>query len=303
MQGRPVLPRLRKILPALLVACLVVILLGWNAAIGITWQGPSLAHIALTTSPLLALALYARWRGDRVISEIATYLFLYFIFPVTGVKLSYLAATLHYALIDDFLAGFDTALGFSWAGWAAFNDQHPLLKSIVSLAYASPIAQAVASVVIFAIWRNGRRNAETLCALVLAMAIVLVVCAYCPAIGPQARLGIATPYAQIVASLRAGKFSALPYQGIVWFPSYHTVMALVFTYGHRGLKYSFPPVLALNAAMLLAIPNIGCHYLADMAAGAAVACVSIVVTTWVYTAAPAAAFVRSLPSPLKPSAA
>ena len=59
-------------------------------------------------------------------------------------------------------------------------------------------------------------------------------------------------------------------QGIVTFPSYHTVLAILFVYTHRGLRWTFPPVAVLNGLMLAAIPSVGGHYVVDMIGGALV---------------------------------
>ena len=64
-------------------------------------------------------------------------------------------------------------------------------------------------------------------------------------------------------------------EGIVRFPSFHTALAVIFTYAHRGIRWSFPPVAALNGVMLRSIPSEGGHYLVDMIAGGAVALVAI----------------------------
>lgn len=272
----------RRYLPAMLVAAFAVVLSVWNSFIGMTWTGPSTMLVAAATSPLLLLAIYTHLRGDRVISEICVFLYLYFLFPMLGVKLSYLATSLQFPLADDVFAHMDQVMGFSWVGWARFNDGHPMMKAVISLAYATPIAQGVASVIILGCWRNGQRNYETLVTLVLALIAVLCLYAIFPAIGPQAHMGVPTSFAVTIADIREGRVTALPYQGIVSFPSYHTVMAIVFTYAHRGLRYSFPPVLALNLVMLPGITNIGGHYLIDMFAGAAIAVLSILAAGAIY---------------------
>jgi membrane-associated phospholipid phosphatase len=64
-------------------------------------------------------------------------------------------------------------------------------------------------------------------------------------------------------------------RGIVTFPSYHTVLAILFTYAHRSRR-SFPVFLIINCLMLVSIPSEGGHYLSDVLAGAGLAVVAIV---------------------------
>jgi hypothetical protein len=81
--------------------------------------------------------------------------------------------------------------------------------------------------------------------------------------------------------LRAGatrSFSVGALQGIVCTPSYHSVLAVLLVYAHRPPSRSFRLVILLNAVMLFAIPFLGHHYLTDVASGAALALVAILVT-------------------------
>src|SRR6478752_2988096 len=74
-----------------------------------------------------------------------------------------------------------------------------------------------------------------------------------PALGPAHLYGFAIPAMQTAQDLHAGKVGPFLYLGIVSFPSFHTVMAVLFTLAHRNLKWSFPPFLMLNLLMLTSI--------------------------------------------------
>jgi membrane-associated phospholipid phosphatase len=60
-------------------------------------------------------------------------------------------------------------------------------------------------------------------------------------------------------------------------PSFHTVLAILFTYAHRPPSRSFIPVAMLNLVMLVSIPFAGHHYVIDMIAGAALAAATIAI--------------------------
>jgi hypothetical protein len=60
-------------------------------------------------------------------------------------------------------------------------------------------------------------------------------------------------------------------------PSYHTIMAVLFTYAFRCTGLVGYGIAALNTIMLLSIPPIGGHYLVDMLAGGALALGAIAV--------------------------
>ena len=66
-------------------------------------------------------------------------------------------------------------------------------------------------------------------------------------------------------------------RGIVTFPSFQTVSAIVYAYGFRKSGRWGIAIFLLNIVMLLSIPAFGDHYLVDMLAGAVVFLISITV--------------------------
>jgi len=60
-------------------------------------------------------------------------------------------------------------------------------------------------------------------------------------------------------------------------PSYHTAMAVLFTYAFRRTGLVGYGIATLNVVMLLSIPPIGGHYLVDLLAGGALALGAIAV--------------------------
>jgi membrane-associated phospholipid phosphatase len=81
-------------------------------------------------------------------------------------------------------------------------------------------------------------------------------------------------------SLRAGGAHPIALNtltGIITFPSFHTVIAIIFIYVHRPPSHSFIPVAILNVLMLLSTPSEGHHYLIDLISGAVVAAICIAI--------------------------
>jgi len=80
---------------------------------------------------------------------------------------------------------------------------------------------------------------------------------------------------------RAGSWTTLDFtkaNGIVTFPSFHAIFAVIFTYAVRRVRWAFAIMAPLNAMMLMSTPTVGGHYLVDAAAGIAVAVAVIVLT-------------------------
>jgi membrane-associated phospholipid phosphatase len=76
---------------------------------------------------------------------------------------------------------------------------------------------------------------------------------------------------------RETAFSLGALQGVIAFPSFHTVMAILLAYAHRPPSRSFWLVALLNGLMVLAVPPAGHHYLIDAISGALVAVVCIMI--------------------------
>ena len=68
-------------------------------------------------------------------------------------------------------------------------------------------------------------------------------------------------------------------QGIVTFPSYHTVLGVLFPYMFRRHRW-FLPVLVLNVLLIGSVPTEGAHYVVDAIAGVIIAVVALAVAQW-----------------------
>src|SRR5207237_10724371 len=88
-------------------------------------------------------------------------------------------------------------------------------------------------------------------------------------------------YIEDLVGLRHGSLPSLDImllKGVIAFPSFHAVLAVLFTYTHRGSRI-FRPIAAFNALMLLSIPSEGGHYLVDIIGGVVVGGVAILATS------------------------
>ncbi len=67
---------------------------------------------------------------------------------------------------------------------------------------------------------------------------------------------------------------------IISFPSFHAVMAVLIAHSLRGLGAVSVAVAVLDGCMIVATPASGQHYLADVAAGIALAVGCLVAMRW-----------------------
>ena len=115
--------------------------------------------------------------------------------------------------------------------------------------------------------------------MMLSALISAVIAGLLPAIGPFIP-GTLPNFSVALLAVRSGTVSHIDVtqlKGIVTMPSFHTVLAILFTYAHRPPSRSFIPVAILNLVMLISIPFAGHHYVIDMIAGAALAAVTIAI--------------------------
>jgi membrane-associated phospholipid phosphatase len=128
--------------------------------------------------------------------------------------------------------------------------------------------QPVVTIPVLALCRPRHGNAIFLTSMLVAMLLTLLIATFTPAIGPGFALGLEPLAGPVIQALRAAPGAQnLPYAGIVSFPSFHAVMAVLLIYSHRGLHWTFPAVLVINILMLISIPYCGDHYLIDVAGG------------------------------------
>ncbi len=78
-----------------------------------------------------------------------------------------------------------------------------------------------------------------------------------------------------------GHISPAELRGIVGFPSYHTVQALVLIWYGWRVVYVRWAALLLNIVVLIATPIQGGHHLIDMVGGAVVAVAAIALADWI----------------------
>jgi membrane-associated phospholipid phosphatase len=192
--------------------------------------------------------------------------------------LTYIAATCGGTLHDTTLASIDGALRFDWNDWTAFLALHPAVRFVLGLAYSSLFWQIVITIFWLSLTELDYYNYELLINNIISLLLTTTIFSMYPALGVRTA-GHAVEVSTLLA-LRAGNISAFDLshlQGLISFPSYHTVLAVLLTYAHRRSRL-LVPIAAINGVMLLSIPTFGGHYLVDMIAGAVVALIAIAAT-------------------------
>ncbi|MEJ7733666.1 MAG: phosphatase PAP2 family protein [Polyangiaceae bacterium] len=253
--------------------------------IGLYASGRTLVPMGLVRFTVMLAALvgisifYRRTRRSARIADAAEACGQLIAFTAAASILSYAVTATAAPALDAAFARADLAIGFEWARWTAAVRARPLLSRALFVAYESLLPQMIGLTLISGLF--SRRRAEVfLWAVVVSGLITIVLSGFFPALGndPEA------PHAPHFIALRAG---GLPHMdladsyGLISFPSYHTVLAILLGWGarpqgHVRLRPVFAASCIVNGAMVVSVLSEGGHYLVDAIAGAAIAAVTIV---------------------------
>ncbi|WGR98939.1 phosphatase PAP2 family protein [Bradyrhizobium sp. ISRA443] len=222
---------------------------------------------------------------------------------LTGVTLTYLITAANLPLRDNVLAHVDRLLGFDWLSFLQATNSSPLVVNLLARAYNAigPLSNLV--LISLVLRRRGDRITEFMAVLSLSTVAVCIGMALVPAAGafayfhpaPQlfanfSALGEMWPFLRTFLMLRDGTLSIIDLStpdGIVSFPSFHTMLGLITIYAARDTRWLLIPVLIVNATMILATMPVGGHHLSDVLAGGALTIGAILLVRRQNTATPA----------------
>lgn len=184
--------------------------------------------------------------------------------------------------IDAWLTRVDSLFGYHWPDAIALSAQYPTVNELMRWSYNSTSFQIALVAVVLGL--TGRRR--TLHAMMLTVVIsslaTIVFWALFPSLGPSA---LHTLPAELVAAVRpivdpgygseittlmregVRKLSPDEFRGLIAFPSFHTVMAVIATCYARNIRWLLFPLLAVNLLIFPAVLVHGGHHLVDIPAG------------------------------------
>ena len=288
-QGIPV----EGLVPAILLSFGVVVALMVRAGLSVRLE-PRLVGLvflyAAVAIGMMGLSRMVPSRRARACSDAAEYVTIFASICLLGALASYPIAASSRGFSDASLERFDRLVRFDWLSWYELVARHPLLQLFERAAYENIFLLPVIILTYFAVARRRAEAMRFMMAYWLAAIITLIVFYMVPMRGPLAMLLAGSPpyvpisalyQAQIIAELRAHQLHQVDLdtmRGLVGAPSFHAASAVLFAIAGWSSKTLRWPIAALNAAMLLATPVEGTHYVGDILAGALVALVALAIT-------------------------
>lgn len=218
-------------------------------------------------APRIALALVgtAIFTGFTAVSSV----FIFALFPLPN------------PLIDPALIKLDAALGYDWSSLVSWLAGYPGLAMVLGYIYNSSLLQILLTIVLLAALSREIALHRFLFVGILTLILAVAIWWLVPSVGPSAfqpipeadRLATGLYYnpaygAYLRELVEVGPRVITPevVTGVVAFPSYHMIMALMVVWFTRG-TFAFLPALGLNIAMVPATLTHGGHHLIDLFAG------------------------------------
>lgn len=196
------------------------------------------------------------------------------VFTHAGALLQYLAVATDLPLVSDALVSIDAALGFHWLQAYRWVTANPGWHAVLGFAYASGSVQLLAIPIILTLTSNSKDYAEFAVQFIAAVFVSILIAAWLPAESAFLHFDIRDPgtisTVSDFAPLRSGVVRELAFassQGLISFPSLHTILALCFAYSLRHVRFVFPVGIVLNGMMIVSTPTQGGHYLCDVLSG------------------------------------
>lgn len=192
--------------------------------------------------------------------------------------------------VDEQLAHIDSYFGFVWADYATYMSKFPGFSAVLKTVYRTSLMQCGLLLIVLGLFGKVQEVTRLSLAFILSGILCIELWALFPSSTPAAfqplsadvlnilHLTVDPEYgAKLVALSKTGSYFITPLTmlGMVGFPSFHTVMAVLVLYYAWSLKYLRIPALIATALMLPAILLHGAHNLIDVFGGLAVASFSI----------------------------
>lgn len=204
--------------------------------------------------------------------------------------LTYLALSTDLPLKDASLLAWDRALGLDFRSYLHFINSHPLTLRVLAPSYGSIGWQMMVVTLALPLSGQYQRCAEFICAFALAFIATTCISALVPALGVYGTLGLhPSDYPHFAPQgyydtlrdaplVRAGSLHGLQLLrlvGILTFPSFHAVSAVLYVWAFWPMSRLRWLVIPWNLVMIAATPLGGGHYFVDILAGVLVAAAAI----------------------------
>ena len=241
-----------------------------------------LLRVGLPLIPL-AIAWYYRWRRVEKLKNL-------FLFTFWGIALHnvhglpfYIAARQKVDLQDALLADLDRRLGLEVPDVLRMMEHFPALKVVLDVSYQCLIILIILAIALPVLCDRLAAVQEYFVACVVSVVIAIPLFATFQAVGPWHYYGYAPDEEQerttrIFFALKSDEWipmDASNSAGVVAFPSFHTILAVLSAVALWSIPYVRYVAALLACLIVVSTVTTGWHYLADVLAGLGIAALSL----------------------------
>lgn len=249
---------------------------------GLPWQ-TAVLMISIPFGLFMLHVRYSVWRPDLRLNLMCGSLAIIFAASLAAATVAHVGMRLQMPLQDELFAGVDQWFGFNTPSMVLAFDDFPSTARVLSLFYHS----TVPAVFLSAIYLSHTGQAQKVWELTLGYSSNIVLFSIISVIMPaKANFVNAGLVGEKISNLPAGSGiyhmasvhyfrygdSAIvdieKFSGVVTFPSFHTVMALIVAYSFRDNFLIRPIIYFWTFSVIVSTIPIGGHYVVDLAAGA-----------------------------------
>lgn len=266
----------------IIAASLIAVDLVWAIAGGFQIDVMAYARLGLLSIGLVGAGIFYQIRRaePRIAAMLVGAAFLCS-FSAAASALNYFLLTAHGPRIDAALVAADRALGFNWVDAMTAMADYPLFNRVLFFAYNIVLPEIALMTVILGWSGNAEKTYRFCTAVAVGALIAIFIWALIPSVGTQAlftlppdvaaklNLAVDADYGATLNQLLRdgpGYISPSEVRGLIAFPSYHGVLALIVTWYARSVPRLFWPLAVINALVLVATPIHGGHHLVDVLA-------------------------------------
>jgi hypothetical protein len=271
---------------------LITVITAFGVTTGL-WLGPLSVEASSLLLPFIitiALSLLGLWyrqmRHDEKLASLLIATGQLTGFGALTALLNYTLIGLDRPFIDGLLAQWDALYGFYWPEVVQIQQSYPLLDGLLTLAYISSLPQLAIVILVLGFYGQFLALERFMLAFMLLVLATVIFWGFFPSFGSASyyyELGVVTDFAGLaveknyIEAMLALKNGTLTHaslseiKGVVAFPSFHTVMAILSVYAMASVKGWFWPFFILNILVVLSVPVDGGHHIVDIGAGMALA--------------------------------
>jgi hypothetical protein len=280
-----------RLYPAERTILLVILALAIADAVLIAWKNVSVGIDFFAFSLIFAAVLigvgqfYRQYRADERVALMAHIVALFIAYSTFGALFNVLLLPRPAPPIDEYLVRIDAWFGYSWPALCAFIADYPTMSAILRRVYQLTLVQLLFVFLFLGLMLDRRRLHAAALATVLASLFVIFFWAFFPSSGAGGYWSLAPEIDRIVRPLGNSELGAelnrllregvtdvstLSTTGLIGFPSFHTVMALVTLLAVWPYRLARALMIGVNALLLPSILIHGGHHLTDVFGGIAV---------------------------------